>query len=79
MDCKDVEDIIKGVLKDESQESQEAQFPLCSVAGPSRQVPPPSTQSHGMVSPSRVNPPGKTFRYQLCVKLPLKTGIHEMR
>jgi len=52
MDSKDVEEIFKGVLTDESQESQEASnFPVNNMPlGP-------APMQHGMVSPSQPAPP----------------------
>lgn len=53
MDSKDVEEIFKGVLTDESQESQESVFPLAAVGtGTSTPVHASVPQSAGMVSPS---------------------------
>ncbi|PSN55752.1 hypothetical protein C0J52_04798 [Blattella germanica] len=54
MDCKDVEEIFKGVLTDESQESQESVFPLGSVTTP-------TTPSHGQSvqqTPGKISPSG---------------------
>lgn len=53
MDSKDVEEIFKGVLTDESQESQESVFPLAAVGtGTSTPVHASVPHSTGMVSPS---------------------------
>ena len=53
MDSKDVEEIFKGVLTDESQESQESVFPLAAVgAATSTPVHPSVPHNAGMVSPS---------------------------
>jgi hypothetical protein len=53
MDSKDVEEIFKGVLTDESQESQESVFPLAAV-GAATSTPVHTSVPHnaGMVSPS---------------------------
>jgi hypothetical protein len=53
MDSKDVEEIFKGVLTDESQESQESVFPMAAVGtGTSTPVHASIPHSTGMVSPS---------------------------
>ncbi|KAG8236510.1 hypothetical protein J437_LFUL012796, partial [Ladona fulva] len=63
MDSKDVEEIFKGVLTDESQESQE--FPLCqmaagnasnTVASATSPAVAAAPASHGIVSPSHASP-----------------------
>jgi hypothetical protein len=63
MDSKDVEEIFKGVLTDESQESQESTFPLTEV-GPGTSTPVHTSVPHSaaMVSPSgSVTHPGNSM------------------
>jgi hypothetical protein len=64
MDSKDVEEIFKGVLTDESQESQESAFPLAAVGtGTSTPVHVSVPHSAGMVSPSgSATHAGNSFR-----------------
>jgi hypothetical protein len=66
MDSKDVEEIFKGVLTDESQESQESTFPLTEV-GPGTSAPVHASVPHSaaMVSPSgSVTHPGNLLHEQ---------------
>lgn len=71
MDSKDVEEIFKGVLTDESQESQESVFPLAAVGtGPSTPVHTSVPHSTGMVSPSgSVTHPGIALTHHHIVSL----------
>jgi hypothetical protein len=68
MDSKDVEEIFKGVLTDESQESQESVFPLAGV-GAATSTPVHTSVPHntGMVSPSGgVAHPGNRVNRSIC-------------
>ena len=68
MDSKDVEEIFKGVLTDESQESQESVFPLAAV-GTATSTPVHTSVPHnaGMVSPSgSVAHPGSCVNCSMC-------------
>jgi hypothetical protein len=58
MDSKDVEEIFKGVLTDESQESQESTFPLGPVTTPGHSG---VSSNAGIVLPSGVSHPCNTL------------------
>jgi hypothetical protein len=87
MDSKDVEEIFKGVLTDESQESQESTFPLTEV-GPGTSTPVHASVPlpAGMVSPSgSVTHPGNSIATHcmsnFCIVgafdiMPLRFGIY---